>query len=131
MPSQDMIRKTRQLRRKLYHIKNAMKEQITNPADIRNPEKGFSTWIENGQWFKAPTVDKKKFGKHDYFKKGEYERGVRKCKCGCFMGGFSSDGPVDPFGPCPENRRGYKAPGNARNRRFARRHPQHFATTKA
>jgi len=60
-------------------------------------EPGFSYWIEWGRWYKAPTVDSKKFGPHDY------EDGPGSCKCGCHMGDASSSGPVDPFGACPLN----------------------------
>lgn len=61
---------------------------------------GWSRWIENGQWYKAPTVDREHFGSHDYGKGGFGE-----CKCGCHMSGYSSCGPVDPFGACPLNPR--------------------------
>lgn len=66
------------------------------------PEEGHSMWVENGEWFTAPTVDPTKYGGHDY-DEGGYERGVRNCVCGCFMGSSNSSGPVDPFGACPMN----------------------------
>jgi hypothetical protein len=82
------------------------KVEIGNSGKFKNPKvrRGWSLWIENGVWFKARTVDKRRFGGHDY-DNGGFEQGIRKCKCGCFMGGWSSDGPVDPFGPCPLNPR--------------------------
>jgi hypothetical protein len=79
-----------------------MKQKVENEAEIKTPPAGWSVWIENGDWFKAPTVDRTKFGKHDYFG-GGFEQGIRECKCGCHMSGFSSSGPVDPFGACPSN----------------------------
>jgi hypothetical protein len=43
----------------------------------------------------------KEYGKHTY------SDGIHECehKCGCWMGGFSSGGPLglDPFGTCPGN----------------------------
>jgi hypothetical protein len=79
----------------------------SEPDAIGNPkaEPGFSIWIEHGKWFTAPTVDSEKFGGHAY-DGGGYEAGIRECICGCHMGGSSSSGPVDPFGPCPLNPRG-------------------------
>ena len=67
------------------------------------PEPGYSTWIESGTWFTAPTVDKKAYGKHAYMVGNNFERGVRDCACGCWMLSSASGGPVDPFGRCPMN----------------------------
>ena len=64
--------------------------------------KGWSKWIENGIAYKAKTVNPKKFNGHAY-DNGGFEQGIRDCSCGCYMGGFSSGGPVDPFGACPNN----------------------------
>jgi hypothetical protein len=81
-----------------------MKEALGMSAEIADPRKpqkpGFSTWIENGVWYQAPTVDPAKFGPHDYHKKWPQ---ITMCKCGCRMGSESSSGPVDPFGACPSN----------------------------
>lgn len=66
------------------------------------PKRGWAAWIESGTWFTARKVDPKKFGKHAY-DNGGYEQGIRECPCGCFMGSYSSSGPVDPWGPCPKN----------------------------
>jgi hypothetical protein len=64
------------------------------------PPPGFSLWIEDGNWFIAPTVDPAKFGPHDYNARRNW---VGDCTCGCYMGRESSSGPCDPFGACPEN----------------------------
>jgi len=66
------------------------------------PKDGWSVWIENGVWFTAPTVDGQKFGGHLY-DNGGFEMGITNCLCGCYMGREQSYGPVDPFGPCPQN----------------------------
>lgn len=66
------------------------------------PKRGYSIWIEWGTYYTAKRVSKKKFGGHAY-DDGGYERGHRDCTCGCCMGSSSSSGPVDPFGPCPDN----------------------------
>lgn len=73
------------------------------PSDVfRNPKpkRGWSVWIESGVWFTAPTVNPRKFGRHDW-ENGMWEKGVRNCRCGCYMGSYSSAGPVDPSGACP------------------------------
>lgn len=75
------------------------------PSDVHpNPKakRGWALWIENGVWFTAPRIDRRKFGPHAYYNYG-YEQGIRDCPCGCFMLSSSSGGPVDPFGPCPNN----------------------------
>jgi len=84
------------------------KTKIGDSAEIANPEPkdGFSIWMENGTWYTAPTVSDD-FDGHDY-DNGGYERGVRDCKCGCFMLSTSSGGDVDPFGRCPENKKKIK-----------------------
>lgn len=65
-------------------------------------EPGWSYWIEWGNWYKAPTVDKEKFGPHTYAMPGK--NGMGTCElCGCYMGESSSSGLCDPFGACPEN----------------------------
>lgn len=81
-----------------------MKTKIGDSGTYPNPvvEAGWSLWIENGVWFTAPSVDSDKFGGHDY-DNGGYERGIRDCRCGCWMGSACSGGPVDPFGACPKN----------------------------
>lgn len=81
-----------------------MKTKIGDSGTYRNPEPspGFSIWIENGVYFTAPTVDSGKFGGHDY-DNGGYARGIRDCRCGCWMVSAASGGPVDPFGACPKN----------------------------
>lgn len=61
------------------------------------PKRGYSIWIENGIWYTAPTVNKKKFGPH------RYGNGIGECECGCAMWDSDSYGPVDPFGACPLN----------------------------
>lgn len=68
----------------------------------KEPQKGYSYWIEWGNWYKCPIVDPTKFGGHDY-DNGGYERGIHNCTCGCYMGESHSSGPCDPFGACPEN----------------------------
>lgn len=80
------------------------KRSLGKSSDIALPEpaKGFSVWIENGEWFTAPTIDDSKFGGHAYDGSG-YDIGIRDCQCGCYMGSSSSSGPVDPGGPCPMN----------------------------
>ncbi len=79
------------------------KRKLGNSGEIPSPEPedGFSVWIESGVWYIAPTVPDD-FGGHDY-DNGGFEKGVRDCKCGCFMTRSSSGGEVDPFGRCPEN----------------------------
>lgn len=84
-------------------------------ADPKDAKPGWSTWIENGTWYTATTVDRKKFGGHDY-DGGGFERGVRECKCGAHMSGCSSSGPVDPFGPCPKNPKPLAMAGKPRPR---------------
>jgi hypothetical protein len=78
-------------------------------GDVKNPyslvKPGWSLWIEGGVWYTSEEVDQNKFGPHDYNVEGEFEKGLRKCKCGCSMYSSSSNGPVDPFGPCPENKK--------------------------
>ena len=61
---------------------------------------GYAQWIEWGIMYAAPTVvsDRKHNYVNDYTGKG-FRSG--SCICGCYMGGSSSSGPVDPFGPCP------------------------------
>lgn len=46
-------------------------------------------------------VDGDKFGPHSY---GAHD-GTSDCAygCGCWMGPYRSNGPVNPFGPCPNN----------------------------
>lgn len=65
-------------------------------------KKGYAVWIESGVWYTAPEVERDKFGGHTYAD-GGYELGIRLCACGCVVAPSSSAGPVDPFGPCPEN----------------------------
>ena len=81
-----------------------MKTKIGTSGEHPNPKpkRGWSRWIENGVWFTAPKVSAAKFGGHDYAG-GGYSRGIRDCKCGCYMLSSSSGGDCDPFGPCPEN----------------------------
>lgn len=74
------------------------KELKVSPDDTDT----HAVWVEWGVWYTAPTVDKARFGGHAY-DNGGYERGIRNCPCGCHMGSSSSSGPVDPWGPCPEN----------------------------
>lgn len=71
---------------------------------VKHPPKedGCSVWLESGEWFAAPTIDRAKFGGHDY-DNGGYAQGIRDCKCGAYMLSSSSAGPVDPFGACPLN----------------------------
>jgi hypothetical protein len=69
---------------------------------VPEPNEEHSVWVENGEVYTAPTVDRSKFGGHDY-DGGGYEKGVRDCKCGAYMLSASSAGPVDPFGACPMN----------------------------
>jgi hypothetical protein len=76
------------------------KELDKSPEDSST----HAVWCEWGIWYTAPIVDKNKFGGHAY-DNGGYELGIRSCPCGCHMGSASSSGPVDPFGPCPENPR--------------------------
>lgn len=45
-----------------------------------------------------PKVRDDRYGPHDY---GKHISG--DCQCGYYMAQSSSDGPVDPFGPCPMN----------------------------
>ena len=73
-------------------------KEFPNPIEKR----GWSIWIENGKYYTARTVNKKKFGGHSY-DNGGYDRGIRDCICGCYMGNCNSSGPVDPFGSCPSN----------------------------
>lgn len=69
-------------------------------------------YIENGQRKKS-RVDARKFGLHDYPgapKPLDGECWTSDCKhgCGCWTGPHNSGGPVDPFGPCPNNPRNIK-----------------------
>lgn len=61
----------------------------------------MATWVESGAEKTAPEVDADKFGKHDY---GDHF-GTSDCLhgCECWMGGWGSGGPIDPFGRCPNN----------------------------
>ena len=79
------------------------RQPFGNSTDNPNPvpPPGHSFWIENGNWFISPTVDKAKFGPHDY--NARSRNWVGDCTCGCHMGSGSSSGPCDPFGACPEN----------------------------
>lgn len=83
-----------------------MKIEIGPSKDIQDPdqftEEGWSNWIENGIYYKAPIVSPEKFGPHAYAN-GMWEQGIRNCICGCYMGSYNSSGPVDPFGMCPLN----------------------------
>lgn len=78
-----------------------MKISLGTTGENRNPKpaEGYSLWVEDGEWFTAPTVDPAKYGRHDY----DEGRHHNKCVCGCFMGSSNSSGPVDPFGACPMN----------------------------
>lgn len=90
-------------------MKNYSKETIgDSDSHDANKEvkKGFSWWIENGVYYQSPTVDPNKFGPHTY-NNGD---GTGDCPCGCYMGGCSSSGPVDPFGDCPENENPFNHP---------------------
>lgn len=80
-----------------------MKTEIGSSSEHKDPKpkRGWSLWIENGVWFTSPKVSPRSFGKHDY--NGGYRKGIRDCRCGCFMLSSSSGGPVDPFGACPKN----------------------------
>lgn len=85
-----------------------MKRFLCTSAENNDPqvEEGFSLWIEEGQWFTAPTVDASKFGEHDFERTEEFlgrKWRVEDCKCGCSMRSDRSWGPVDPFGACPLN----------------------------
>ena len=62
--------------------------------------KGLAYWIENGTVCTCTPVDGTLFGSHHYTMDGTSD-----CAhgCGCWMGGFASGGPVDPFGACPRN----------------------------
>ena len=64
---------------------------------------GHDTWVENGKLRHAPAVDPKTHGDHHY-----PGSGTRDCfyGCGCWAGPARSSGPVDPFGPCPNNPKG-------------------------
>lgn len=77
------------------------KTEIGSSAIYPNPKPapGHAVWIEHGVWFTAPEIDAAKFGPHLY----DNGDGIGHCECGCYMGGCSSSGPVDPFGPCPMN----------------------------
>ena len=79
--------------------------EISCPNGVAKPTvpKGWSTWVEWGTWYKARTVDPKKFYGHRY--QGGYEKGIGECICGCYMGDCSSSGEVDPFGACPHRPR--------------------------
>jgi hypothetical protein len=64
-------------------------------------DKGHDVWYERSGMKNAPKVDPTKFGKHDF---GDQEF-TQDCSygCGCWMGSSASGGPVNPFGPCPNN----------------------------
>jgi|CXWL01.1.fsa_nt_gi hypothetical protein len=70
--------------------------------NLPKPKRGYDIWIEDGTWYTARKISTKNFGGHSY-DNGGFKRGERFCTCGCFMGGWSSDGPVNPFGACPLN----------------------------
>lgn len=80
-----------------------MKTKIIDSKNKKfsNPKmpKGWSQWVEQGIWYKARSVNKRKYGGHHY----DNGDGTGDCICGCYMGDSSSSGPVDPFGPCPMN----------------------------
>lgn len=84
-------------------------------AEREKPQKGWSTWTENGVRYTAPTVRKDRFGGHAY-DDGGYDQGINNCACGCSMYSFSSSGPVDPFGPCPKNPLPKKKHGNRKSK---------------
>ena len=65
-------------------------------------DEGHDVWYENGMKH-APSVDKDKFGGHNYLNMD----GTSDCqhKCGCWMGPSRSGGKVNPFGACPNNPR--------------------------
>jgi hypothetical protein len=68
-------------------------------------QRGYAVWIESGHWYTAPAFTRKNYYPHDYNVRGAYDKGVRDCRCGCWMLSSSSGGPVDPFGACPEQPR--------------------------
>lgn len=78
-------------------------KEVIGPSDKFDGEPtkpGYSTWIEWGIWYQAPTVDPRNRA-HDYEMPQAWEFGLHDCRCGCYMGSSSSSGPVDPFGKCP------------------------------
>ena len=85
-----------------YYSKTKIGDSSTHPDP--KVKRGWSLWIENGVWFTAPTVNRRRFGSHAYGGE-EYDYGLRECSygCQCHMGSSSSGGPVDPFGACPLN----------------------------
>ncbi len=69
------------------------------------PTVEMAEWVEDGNKRTAPAVDPEKFGDHDY---GENPYSTDDCRhgCGCWAGESRSGGPIDPWGPCPNNPRG-------------------------
>lgn len=65
-------------------------------------KEGHAVWYEDGKVCHAPKIPEGIFGPHKYPRLGS---GSCEYGCGCWMGSSSSDGPVDPFGPCPKNLR--------------------------
>lgn len=81
---------------------------LTHPESPAEPAKEaveMASWVENGVRKTAPKVDADKFGRHSWAEnQGEgYLFGECAYGCGCEMYQSSSKGPVDPFGPCPNN----------------------------
>ena len=92
--------------RKSDYDVNALEYQRTKlgSSDRLCPKakRGWSLWCEWGTWYTAKKVSKSQFGGHAYAGKA-FLQGIRSCSCGCHMSGCMSSGPVDPFGPCPNN----------------------------
>ena len=77
------------------------KELLAQMAEMQRwRDAGYDVWIENSIIKHTPAIDKDKYGPHIYA-----DDGTSDCelKCGCWMGASRSGGPVDPFGPCPNN----------------------------
>ena len=66
--------------------------------------RGLAWWIEKGEVKSAPKIDGRNFSTHNYGgSKSQFQLGRCIYGCGCEMYQTTSYGPVDPFGPCPNN----------------------------
>lgn len=69
---------------------------------IDTPLGQMSIWSDGPEPAGGRPLDRSMFGPHDY---GEKNSGRCRHECQCWMGNFTSGGPVNPMGPCPKNPR--------------------------
>lgn len=82
---------------------NRKQHESARAEERKWQDQGHDVWYERGGMKHAVSVDPNVFGHHDYW---DYQ-GTNDCRfsCGCWMGPTASGGPINPFGPCPNNKK--------------------------